>query len=113
MDRSTPEADGDVTFVFNDELLFPLFVSLVLVVTVALLVINPVVIGAVAVMVSIGAAPTARLLRLHVTTPPLGGAGVQVQPVPLKFVYVTPEGRVSATDTFAAVLGPLFVTASV
>ena len=102
-----------VTVVTADEVLSPGPGSLVLAETVALFMICPVVIGAVAVRVSIGAAPTARLLRLHVTTPALGGAGVQVQPVPLEFVYVTPEGRVSATDTFAAVLGPMFVTASV
>ncbi len=75
-----------------------------------LMVSGPVGTGAVTVIV-IGADPTARLLRVHVTTPALGG--LQVHPVPLAPVYVTPDGSVSATETFAAVLGPWFVTARV
>ena len=104
----------ELTVVDVDALLFPLFGSVVLVETVALFVIEPVVPGAVAVIVSIGADTIARLaLRVHVTTPALGVFGVQVQSVPLKPVYVTPEGSVSATETFSARLGPRFVTVSV
>ena len=108
-------AEG-LTVVTAVSVLFPLVGSLVLVVTVALFMISPVVPGAVAKMVRFDVAPAARgVLRVHVTTtkPPLGGAGVQFQSVPLKPVYVTPDGRESATETLAAVLGPLFVTASV
>lgn len=70
--------------------------------------------GAVTVMVSTDGGPAARLPeRVHVMTPPLGGTGVQFQPVPLKPVYVTPAGSESDTETLAAALGPRFVTAIV
>jgi len=51
--------------------LFPIVGSLVMVDTVALLVIEPDVPGAVTVMVIGGAAPSARVLRVHVTIPAL------------------------------------------
>lgn len=103
-----------MTVVVASAVLFPPFGSLVLVETVALFVIEPDVTGAVTVMVRVGAGPAARLvLRVHVTIPALGEFRVQVQPVPLDPVYVTPEGSVSATETFSAALGPLLVTVSV
>ncbi len=100
-----------LTVVDADALLFPPIGSWVLVETIALLVMVPAEEGTVTVMVIAGAAPAGRVLRVHVTTPALGG--LQAQPVPIAPVYVTPEGRVSATETFAASLGPLFVTESV
>ena len=107
-----------VTVVTADEvlLLSPVSGSLVLLETVAVFIIAPVAIGAVAIMVRFDVAVAARgVLRVHVTTGPfgrIGEAGIQFQAGLPELVYVTPEGSVSATETLVAELGPLFVTAS-
>ena len=59
-----------VTVVVSLAVLLPLLASLVAELTVAVLVIVPPSDGAVTTMVMAGAAPTARLARVQVTTPP-------------------------------------------
>src|SRR5262245_59367488 len=65
--------------------------------------------GAMTVMTMFGAAPTARLARVHVTVV----GPLQLQPVPLALTNVTPAGSASVTLTVAAVLGPALLTPSV
>lgn len=64
--------------------------------------------GAVTVIVIAGAAPTARLARVHVTVPV---SSPQAQPEPVADTCVIPAGRVSVTVSDWAVLGPAFDTA--
>src|SRR6266403_2143557 len=71
--------------------------------TVAVLVMVPAVAGAVALMVMVELAPTARLPTEQVTVP-----AEFVHPV-LAETKVTPAGRVSVTTTPVAGLGPLFL----
>src|SRR5574341_793381 len=63
--------------------------------------------GAVTVRMIGGAAPTARLLRVQITSPP---EALQLQPEPDAPRYVTPAGSVSVTATLFARLGPALVT---
>jgi len=98
------------TSVSSLALLLPGTGSLVVALTVTLFVIVPDVPGAVTVTVIAGAAPTANVARLHVTTP---AASLHVHPVPEADTYVTPAGSVSSTLTPLAVDGPLFVTLNV
>src|SRR5262245_61416188 len=79
--------------------------------TVAVLVIVPVVlVSTVATMVMLDDVPAERIARVQVTTPALW---LQLQPLPLAVLKVTPAGRVSVTMTFTASDGPLFVLLSV
>ena len=100
-----------VTVVVAVAVLFAGFGSGVVAVTVALLVIVPAWAWAWTTTVMTGAvAPDARAGRVHVTeTFPLF---VQVQPVPVADVNVTPAGRVSTTDSEAAAAGPVLATVS-
>ena len=78
--------------------------------TVALLVIEPVVAGAVTVIVMGGALLKAGRfppVRLHVTVPE---ALTQFQPVPFALTNVVPAGRVSTTLTADAGSGPPLLT---
>src|SRR5260370_276690 len=75
--------------------------------TVAVLVMVPAVAGAVALMVNVALAPTARLPTEQVTVPE-----AFVHPE-LADTKVTPAGRVSVTTTLVAALGPLFVATTV
>lgn len=77
--------------------------------TVALLEIEPAVLGAVTTIVMDGAAPGARLppVRLQVTVP---DALTQAQFVPVALTNVVPAGIVSSTLTADASSGPRFVT---
>src|SRR5437870_4535502 len=74
--------------------------------TVAVLVIDPAVAGAVTVMVIVALAPEARLPTVQVTVP---DACVQVPWLEDAETKVTPLGRVSVTTTPVAGLGPLLV----
>jgi hypothetical protein len=102
IDRS---ADA-LTVVLSLSLLLPGTGSFTLEDTLAVLVIVPPSLGAVAVMVISGAGPTAKLARVQVIPR-------QLHPVPLAVAPVTPAGSVSVTLTLVAVLGPLFVTVRV
>jgi hypothetical protein len=96
-----------VTEVVSVSVLFVIDGSLVADVTVAVLLIEPPLAGAVTEIVIAGAAPTASVARVQVTVPE---ALLQVQPVPVADTNVTPAGSVSETETFAAGLGPAFAT---
>ena len=100
-----------VTAVVTDEVLFAGFGSAVVDDTEAVLVSVAICGGAVTTTVIVGAvAPVASAGRVQVTeTLP---ALVQVQPVPVADTKVTPPGRVSVTERFAASDGPLFTTTS-
>src|SRR5262245_28397088 len=65
--------------------------------------------GAVTKIVMSGAAPTARLARVHVTVV----VPLQVQPLPVTLTSVTPAGRASVTVTAEAVSGPALLILSV
>jgi hypothetical protein len=108
MDRS---ADA-VTVVLAVAVLFPGVGSAVVDETLAVFVSAAACEGAVTTTAIAGAvAPVTRagLVQLTETLPEF----VHVQPVPAADTNVTPAGNVSATDTFAASDGPLFVTVSV
>src|SRR4051794_11540184 len=77
--------------------------------TVALLLIVPIVEGAVTTIVMFGAAPIGRFpaVRLHVTVP---DALLQFQSVPVALTNVVPEGSVSTTFTAEAGSGPALLT---
>ena len=100
-----------VTVVFAVAVLLPGVGSLVVDDTLAVLVSEAACAGAVTTTVIVGAVtPVASAGRVQVTdTLP---AFVQVHPVPVAETKVTPAGRVSATDRFAASDGPLFTTPS-
>jgi hypothetical protein len=107
IDRS---ADADTDVVTDDEL-FAAFGSDVDDETDAVFVSEVACPGAVTTTVITGAVvPVVRIGRVHVTeTLP---TFVHVHPVPVADTNVTPAGRVSATDTFAASDGPAFATVS-
>ena len=108
IDRS---ADGGVvTVVVADAVLLAVLGSVWLPFTVALLVIEPALDGAVTLTVMTALAPEASVLTLQVRVPFLF---VQVPWVELADLKVTPEGKVSVTTTPVAVLGPLFVAVTV
>jgi hypothetical protein len=99
------------TEVTAEELLLAALGSAVALLIVAVLVITPGELGATTVTVMVGAvAPVASagLVQVTETFPTF----VHAQPVPEAEMKVTPAGRVSATDTFAASDGPLSVTTS-
>ena len=106
----TDRSATTVTVVALLALLLAEFGSVVVELTETLFVIVLTVAGAVTVMVMAGAAPTAKLARVHVTTPP---TWPHVQPVPLALTKVTPAGSVSATLSEVAVLGPALLTFTV
>jgi hypothetical protein len=98
-----------VTPVVTEEELFAAFGSAVVLATLAVFVNDPPCAGAVTVTVITGAlAPVTSAARVHVTdTLPVFE---HAQPVPDADTNVTPAGKVSVTDTFAASEGPLFDT---
>src|SRR5260370_747525 len=107
IDRS---AWADPIVVVADAVLLAVFGSGSLPFTVAVLVMVPAVAGAVALMVIVTVAPTARLPTVQVTVP---DACVQVPWVDDADTKVTPAGRVSVTPTPVAGLGPLSVATTV
>src|ERR1051325_1551927 len=100
----------ELTVVLTFELLLPFVLSVVVVVTFAVLLSGPVADGeTLATMVNVAVAPVFSVAMLHETVAPV----VQVKVGPVFCVSetnVVPAGSVSVQLTFAAFDGPLFVT---
>src|SRR5262245_15858792 len=103
-------AGAAVTVVGSVSVLLPGTGSLSAALTDAVLLRFPARGGASTTIVMTGAAPTARLGRVHVTTP---AASPHAQPVPPALWKTTPAGSVSATETAEAGAGPALATTSV
>ncbi len=99
-----------VTSVVSESLLSPDDGSVSFALTVTVLVTVPALAGAVTLIVIAGAAPTARLARVQVTTPP---DSLHDQPLPEALTKTTPAGRVSLTLTDVAAEGPALLTLNV
>jgi hypothetical protein len=99
-----------VTVVLAVALLFALFGSPSVAVTLAVLVMVPPDVGAVTVMVTVALEPLAIDPKLHVTVPALW---LQVPWVAVADTKITPLGRVSVRVTPLAPLGPALLTLTV
>jgi hypothetical protein len=106
MDRSA----AAVTVVVAVALLFALLGSASVAVTLAVLVIVPLEVGALTTIVTVADPALAIVPRLHVTVPL---ACVHVPWVAVADTKVTPEGSVSVTVTPLAPLGPALLTLTV